>query len=460
MRVETEAAAHHLAEADRTAIGVADVFLGQYYEVLESHPELVHKFYVDASVVSRPGSDGSMTSVTTLKGIDDLIQSLYVESESEVEICTADAQYSYGDGLVILVTGLVGSKKAKKRFSQMFFLAPQERGYYVLNDVFMYTGEEVSACVVVQNDAASREETESTVVVKVEAENGNKDSEAAVVDKEVIIEPKKTSPGEKVKVTAVKSTSANGQPNGKLSYASMVKTAASSAPAPPIAKAPSPPTLAATPPAASAVKELSNTSSDSEKKISPPAKGLDQAVLIVEDRSVSVWELPLSIKPYQLDRVFSRKFGPVKQGGIQIRNSQGKNGPICYAFIEFESASSAEVAIKASPVSIDGRPVIVKRKTTKSKNDARHRTGSPHRDNRSVDNTSSRAPGRPSNPRSSNRQRDASNDSSNAAHRNDNGHMSSGSSQAGTPTPPSKPEIDEDGFQTVSRNGKWKSQSN
>uniref|UniRef100_A0A7N0TRK4 NTF2 domain-containing protein n=1 Tax=Kalanchoe fedtschenkoi TaxID=63787 RepID=A0A7N0TRK4_KALFE len=341
MSEETEAAAHHLPAADRTANRVADVFLGQYYEVLENHPELAHKFYVDSSVVSRPGADGSMSSVTTLKGIDDLIQSFYAESESDVEVCAADAQYSYGDGLVILVTGFIGSEALRKRFSQMFFLAPQERGYYVLNDVFRYSGEDVRTHVVVEK-AAAAEEAESSIVVEEEAENGKKDPESAVVDRKVIAEPKTISG---VKVAAIKSTGAKGQPNGKLSYASMVKAATSSAPV-----APAPP--AAPPSVGSIVKESSNAdnikqpslpSSEADKKISPPSKAFDQAV---EDRSVSVWELPLSIKPYQLDRIFSRKFGPVKQGGIQIRSSQGKNGPLCYAFLEFESAISADTAIK------------------------------------------------------------------------------------------------------------------
>ncbi|CAM8947298.1 unnamed protein product [Rhodiola kirilowii] len=459
MSVDKEST-HKVSAVNGTAKQVADAFLCQYYQILGISLEQVHRFYDESSVVSRPGLDGSMASVTTLKGIDNFIQSLYSKGDSLVEICAVDAQFSYGDGLVILVTGLIGSEELKRRFSQMFFLAPQEKGYYVLNDVFHYCGDDVSAPIaVVEKDlvVAAAEETELTAV-QVKAGIVKKYSESAVVDKEVIVEPK-TSLGEKI--TTNKSASSNGQPNGKLSYASIIKAPASATPASqsapaapkPLVKASPSPSPVAFPPApvSSIAKEHSNIIADNVKRSS---QSDDQKV---EDRSVSVWELPLSIKPYQLDRSFSRKFGPVKQGGIQIRNAQGKNGPICYAFIEFESATSAEAAIKASPVSIDGRPVIVKRKTNKGKNNGKPRNGSPQRDNNNSNRTHVR-------------HRDASNDSNNVGHRSENGHISVKTNghktyphdKTVTPSPLAKPEpeIDEDGFQTVSRNGKYKTQGN
>ena len=55
------------------------------------------------------------------------------------EIRTADAQDSFKDGVVVLVTGcLTGRDKLKRKFAQTFFLAPQDKGYFVLNDVFRY----------------------------------------------------------------------------------------------------------------------------------------------------------------------------------------------------------------------------------------------------------------------------------------------------------------------------------
>lgn len=59
------------------------------------------------------------------------------------EIETADAQPSHKDGVLIVVTGsLTSSEGICRKFTQTFFLAPQESGgYFVLNDVFRFIAE-------------------------------------------------------------------------------------------------------------------------------------------------------------------------------------------------------------------------------------------------------------------------------------------------------------------------------
>jgi hypothetical protein len=57
-----------------------------------------------------------------------------------IEIETVDAQPSHVDGVLILVAGYFTTDAVKQKFTQSFFLAPQEnRGYYVLNDMFRLT---------------------------------------------------------------------------------------------------------------------------------------------------------------------------------------------------------------------------------------------------------------------------------------------------------------------------------
>ena len=46
---------------------VGNAFVEQYYHILHQSPEVVYKFYQDSSVLSRPDSDGVMTSVTTMQ---------------------------------------------------------------------------------------------------------------------------------------------------------------------------------------------------------------------------------------------------------------------------------------------------------------------------------------------------------------------------------------------------------
>lgn len=77
-----------------------------------------------------------------VKGINEKILSFDYE-ECKVEIKTADAQKSYKDGVTVLVTGsLMGKNNLKRKFVQSFFLAPQDNGYFVLNDIFRYVEDE------------------------------------------------------------------------------------------------------------------------------------------------------------------------------------------------------------------------------------------------------------------------------------------------------------------------------
>ncbi|KAF9608579.1 hypothetical protein IFM89_010011 [Coptis chinensis] len=58
--------------------------------------------------------------------------------ECKAEIKTIDAQDSYKGGVVVQVTGWL---IVKRKFTQSFFLAPQDKGYFVLNDVFRLMDE-------------------------------------------------------------------------------------------------------------------------------------------------------------------------------------------------------------------------------------------------------------------------------------------------------------------------------
>lgn len=64
-------------------------------------------------------------------------------NEFRAEIKTVDSQDSLNGGVIVLVTGyLTGKDLVKKDFTRSFFLAPQENGYFVLNDIFRYVDED------------------------------------------------------------------------------------------------------------------------------------------------------------------------------------------------------------------------------------------------------------------------------------------------------------------------------
>lgn len=52
---------------------VSEAFVEQYYHIVGKVTQEAHKLYVDASVVSRPGPDGTMTSLTSLEVLTRLL---------------------------------------------------------------------------------------------------------------------------------------------------------------------------------------------------------------------------------------------------------------------------------------------------------------------------------------------------------------------------------------------------
>ena len=60
------------------------------------------------------------------------------------EIKTAHSLESWSGGVLVLVSGSVQLKdySRRRKFMQTFFLAPQEKGFFVLNDIFHFVEEE------------------------------------------------------------------------------------------------------------------------------------------------------------------------------------------------------------------------------------------------------------------------------------------------------------------------------
>lgn len=61
-----------------------------------------------------------------------------------IEIKTINSLGSWNGGVMVMVTGSVKTKdfSGRRKFVQTFFLAPQEKGYFVLNDIFHFIDEE------------------------------------------------------------------------------------------------------------------------------------------------------------------------------------------------------------------------------------------------------------------------------------------------------------------------------
>ncbi|KAD4586523.1 hypothetical protein E3N88_24124 [Mikania micrantha] len=119
---------------------VGSYFVQQYYQVLQQQPEFVHQFYANSSTVVRV--DGESTESASAQ-IHTLIQSLHF---SGIEIKTINSLESWSQGIVVVVSGSVRSKlfNGWRKFVQTFFLTPQEKGYFVMNDIFHFVSDEVT----------------------------------------------------------------------------------------------------------------------------------------------------------------------------------------------------------------------------------------------------------------------------------------------------------------------------
>ncbi|KAL5746745.1 hypothetical protein ACOSP7_023716 [Xanthoceras sorbifolium] len=367
---------------------VGNAFVEQYYQILHQSPGLVHRFYQDSSLLSRPDSKGAMTTVTTMQAINDKILSLNYEGYT-AEIKTADAQESYEKGVIVLVTGcLTGKDNVRKKFTQSFFLAPQDKGYFVLNDVFRYVEESVSAQINSEsvnsiNESASTADVtqapepahdhlsvDRAIVIEGEdLDNGaeicdpSDKEDGSVIDDEVV-EPPTNSVLNEINTCVDSASVPQEDTPTKKSYASIVKvtkgntvTTSAYVPSSRVRQAPvntdQQSHVAAKP---APVPEAAAPSSDSaleSSSVNEEAEGC----------SIYVRNLPFNATPAQLEEAF-KIFGSIKKNGIQVRsNKQG----YCFGFVAFEMPSSVQSALEASPIIIGDRRADVEAKRANSR---------------------------------------------------------------------------------------------
>lgn len=362
---------------------IGNAFVEQYYQIQHHSPELVYRFYLDSSVLSRPNSNGVMTSVTTMKNINDMICSLGYKN-CKAEIKTADAQQSYKDGVIVLVTGyLTGKDNTRKQFTQTFFLAPQDKGYFVLNDVLRYAeqNETDNSSEIVNgvkdvapvpltpdpepvhvleppNHRQPSSHAEDIQIVE-EVVHGSLENEKLVGDEREIMV------GAESHINAEPVTSVSQEDAPKKSYASIVSSQTKKGPtkiyvpsnsrmAPAKTEKQPVKSVAQAPGPESSIHTASGGNASESKDARYRAEG----------HSIYIRNLPLNVTVAQLEVEFKR-FGPIKQGGIQVRSNRQQG--FCFGFVEFEDLNSMNSAIQASPVTIGGLQADVEIKRTTSR---------------------------------------------------------------------------------------------
>ncbi|KAM6565590.1 hypothetical protein CsatA_024718 [Cannabis sativa] len=388
-----------------TAAQVGTYFVGQYYQVLQQQPEYVHQFYSDASTMRRVDGTTVETASAMLQ-IHSLIMSL---NYTGIEIRTAHALESWNAGVLVMVSGSVQLKdfSSRRKFMQSFFLAPQEKGYFVLNDIFQFIDEEPihhhhhPTVMLAQANLDSNRTVSTTAPEPVSYdmlggelhtrefvapdinENGPVDNYGfaeqqlqQVVESEPIMEDNSVDHSNGTVQNAVNSLqdqlpSSVEEPVGethKHTYASILRVAKGQ-PTPSVASqnsvnknAPPASEWDQSPP--STAQQPIGSSNTVERSVVETTYEVTSLEDEGEIKSVYVRNLPPTVSPFEIEEEF-KNFGKLKQPeGVVIRSR--KDVGICYAFVEFEDITGVQNAVQAATVQIAGRQVYIEERRPNS----------------------------------------------------------------------------------------------
>ncbi|XP_051120603.1 nuclear transport factor 2 isoform X2 [Andrographis paniculata] len=393
-----------------TAQQVGSYFVQQYYQVFQQQRDYVHQFYNESSSLMRV--DGEIThSASDMMKIHELLMS---QNFTGIEIKTINSLESWSGGVLVAVSGSVKSRDFNgwRKFFQTFFLAPQDKGYYVMNDVFHYGDEEVvqqtSAPIATMEQNIDYQpaipghhtnppvsdypleeaagdyisslhiEGDGPVQEYGYPEHHQQDSEPESepeLEPEPAFEPEpepepeidqlEQEPTFEESRALLQSTVSNvqdpplpleepvGEPK-KLTYASILR-----------AKGNSTPTMSSQPDIPQNRPPVADWNHVPQPVLQQSTPNLPySSVDTVEDlslhegepKSVYVRNLPSTVTTYEIQEEF-KKFGKIQYDGVFLRN-RAETG-VCYAFVEFEDLQSVWNAIKASPIQMAGRNVYI-----------------------------------------------------------------------------------------------------
>uniref|UniRef100_A0A5B6ZLU3 G3BP-like protein n=1 Tax=Davidia involucrata TaxID=16924 RepID=A0A5B6ZLU3_DAVIN len=391
-----------------TAAQVGTYFVGQYYQILQQQPDFVHQFYSDASTVLRIDGNTRETASAMLQ-IHSLVMSL---NYTGIEIKTAHSLESWNGGVLVMVSGSVHIKdfNGRRKFMQTFFLAPQEKGYFVLNEIFHFIDEEsihqhpvaylsqsnldskLNASTVIREQVSNYmlggeiQAREFVAAPNIE-ENGQVDNYSfpdqrlpQVPEAENILEDNSAVQSNGSLQSTMNPVQEHlsapveepvGEPQ-KHTYASILQVAKRQSPL----SVPPQPVFNKTTPPASEWHQVPEppTQQSIASSIAIEWSGAEAAdeVSAVEDegeiKSVYVRNLPSTVSASEIEEEFN-KFGKLKPDGVAIRNP--KEIGVCYAFVEFEDITGVQNAIKAATVQVAGHQVYIEERRANRSNSSR-----------------------------------------------------------------------------------------
>ncbi|GAQ81529.1 RasGAP SH3 binding protein rasputin [Klebsormidium nitens] len=398
---------------------VGTSFVQQYYSILCHNTHHLHRFYTDASSFTRaeagPEGEDQIDTVIGQKAIHAKVSSVDYR-EAKAEIRSVESQYSLNGGVIVLVTGSLFTKaQAKRRFVHTFFLAPQETGYFVLNDILRFLVEESEAAKTASTTASAATPHLANGVQEAgpedELEPDNEPDAEQVTElvkddepEEVMESPPpvakpKEVPPPPAEEEAMETAAEDEEPAAEKAPTDALapepeeqaaeKGAAAAAETGPMEVDPEPAqeddkpkaplTYAQTlrlrekeaamraAPAQAAAAEKARAQAPAPVEGAPtapvsapaPPEHAEEVPDYVErdSRSIFVKNLPPSAEPDFMQRCFSQ-FGVLKANGISIKRKESST----FAFLEFEDQASAQRAVESSPVDFEGAHMYIEQK--------------------------------------------------------------------------------------------------
>ncbi|KAK2999911.1 hypothetical protein RJ639_022838 [Escallonia herrerae] len=401
-----------------SALQVGSYFVQQYYQVLQQQPDYVHQFYTDASTMIRIDGESSQTATAVLvmfwTQTHTLIMSLHYTG---IEIKTINSLESWSGGILVVVSGTVKSKDFNgwRNFMETFLLAPQEKGYFVLNDIFHFVSEEViqqHQTPTLGENRVNYEPTASSPLPDSPVHNYSLEAEASEHLNSVHIEGddqvdeyehvnqydhaneyayQEQQEEEEYHVTDyVEEEAPSADPSAllqstveveqeplpaveepieepqKFTYASILRAS----------KGKSAPSVATKSFVSKSIAPASEWHQPQQPTVQPSNPVLsylpDSSLEVSEEalsqregesKSVYVRNLPSTVSTLDILQEF-KNFGTIKHDGVFLRNR--KDIGVCYAFVEFEDVESVQNAIKASPIQLVGRQVYIEERRANS----------------------------------------------------------------------------------------------
>ncbi|XP_076901906.1 nuclear transport factor 2-like [Bidens hawaiensis] len=347
--------------------------------------------------------DSRTQTASAIYHIHTLLQSLHF---SGIEIETINSSESWSGGIIVVVSGAVKSNcfLGLRKFVQTFFLAPQEKDYFVINDIFHFVSDEVtnhyspplatvhkhdfqplnsSQNLSVVEDAFGVEKFNSLHILsngqgdyftsqdrqnqqQEEAYDGREDHEEESTVKQPsfdhadhfhesfyqnTVKYDQQPLHQNTSVYVQEPTQAVEKPV-KFTYASILKSNAKS--------------TSSVPTQAPVIKRVpSTTECRQPPELETTPHVTEDALVNEEGESISVYvrNLPTSITTQEILQEF-KNFGKIKQDGVFIKSR--KDVGICFAFVEFEDISGVHKAIEASPIQLAGKQAYVEERRANS----------------------------------------------------------------------------------------------